>query len=56
MRQEDMHEMLHKIGVNWATDFNDHEKNGSTITSDGVLPAPNDTDKWRELVRKEVYV
>lgn len=26
--QSDMHEMLHGIGVNWATDFTDGEKNG----------------------------
>lgn len=55
-KQEDQHEMLHKIGVNWATDFNDHEKNGSIITSEGVLSAPDSTEKWRELVRKEVYI
>jgi tRNA(His) 5'-end guanylyltransferase len=53
---DEQHEMLHKIGVNWATDFNDHEKNGSIITSEGVLSAPDSTDKWRELVRKEVYI
>lgn len=27
----DMHEMLHKKGVNWATDFSDGEKNGRLI-------------------------
>lgn len=29
--QSDMHEMLHQIGVNWATDFSDAEKNGRII-------------------------
>ena len=30
-KTEDMHEMLHKIGVNWATDFDTYQKNGSFI-------------------------
>lgn len=29
--QSDMHEMLHKKGINWATDFTDGEKNGRII-------------------------
>ena len=29
--QSDMHEMLHKKGINWATDFSDGEKNGRII-------------------------
>lgn len=30
----DMHEMLHKIGVNWATDYSDGEKNGRLIVKE----------------------
>jgi len=29
--QSDMHEMLHKKGINWATDFTDGQKNGRLI-------------------------
>ncbi|MEV4127132.1 tRNA(His) guanylyltransferase Thg1 family protein [Nocardia sp. NPDC049707] len=29
-----MHDMLHEIGVNWATDYNDQEKNGTFILAD----------------------
>ena len=29
--QSNMHEMLHEVGVNWATDFTDGEKNGRVI-------------------------
>ena len=32
----DMHEMLHKIGVNWATDYNTIEKNGAFIVKDDL--------------------
>lgn len=30
-KQEDMHEMLHKKGINWATDCTDQQKNGTWI-------------------------
>jgi tRNA(His) guanylyltransferase len=30
----DIHEMLHSVGVNWATDLRDNEKNGTFITAD----------------------
>jgi len=32
--QSDMHEMLHKKGVNWATGFTDGEKNGRIIVKE----------------------
>lgn len=35
--QLDMHEMLHDIGKNWATDLTDREKNGTFILRDGTF-------------------
>jgi tRNA(His) 5'-end guanylyltransferase len=32
--QSDMHEMLHRKGINWATDFTDGQKNGRIITKE----------------------
>lgn len=32
--QSNMHEMLHQVGVNWATDFSDGEKNGRIIVKE----------------------
>lgn len=29
-----MHDMLHEVGVNWATDYTDQEKNGTFILAD----------------------
>lgn len=31
----DMHQMLHEIGVNWATDCTDQQKNGTFVLHDG---------------------
>lgn len=39
--QSDMHEMLHGIGVNWATDYTDGEKNGRVILKEKfITPVP----------------
>lgn len=39
--QADMHEMFHTIGVNWATDFTDGEKNGRIILKENyTIPCP----------------
>ena len=37
-KRADMHEMLHKIDKNWATDLTDQERNGSFLvsTEDGI--------------------
>ena len=32
----DMHEMLHGVGVNWATDLSPAEKNGTFLLADGT--------------------
>jgi tRNA(His) 5'-end guanylyltransferase len=38
-KRDDMHEMLHSIGRNWARDLSDQEKNGTFIisTDDGNI-------------------
>lgn len=33
----DMHQMLHEIGVNWATDCTDQQKNGTFVLHDGDI-------------------
>ena len=32
----DIHEMLHEKGINWATDYNDWQKNGTIYTARGT--------------------
>lgn len=36
-KSADLHEMLHGVGVNWATDFTMREKNGTFIAVDGTF-------------------
>jgi len=49
-KQEDMHELLHKININWATDFSGHEKNGTIILPEEVKEAPDSVQNWKELI------
>ena len=49
-KQEDMHELLHKININWANDFNGHEKNGTIILPEEVKEAPALVQGWKDLV------
>jgi tRNA(His) guanylyltransferase len=48
--QSDMHEMLHKKGINWATDFTDGEKNGRIILKEYKHEA-SELDKSKVLLR-----
>ncbi|WP_063023931.1 tRNA(His) guanylyltransferase Thg1 family protein [Nocardia niwae] len=41
-KRADLHDMLHGIGVNWATDLNEQEKNGTFILRDGTYL----NDQW----------
>lgn len=50
-KMEDMHELLHKININWATDFNGHEKNGTIILKEEVKAAPETLEGWKELMK-----
>lgn len=39
----EMHQMLHEIGVNWATDYSDGDKNGRIILrKEYTIPVPED--------------
>ena len=54
-RIPDIHEMLHDKGINWATDCDQVEKNGSICYRNSsrvfnIEPAPDDTEKWRLLI------
>lgn len=44
--QSDMHEMLHKKGVNWATDFTDGEKNGRIIVKEKYKVGEIERTHW----------
>lgn len=47
---DDMHQMLHEIGVNWATNLEPWQKNGTFITRDGTLI--NDKLLYNEILSK----
>ena len=42
-----MHEMLHGIGVNWATDYSDGEKNGRLIVKEEYIPQ---VAEWKDVL------
>jgi len=48
---EDMHELLHKININWATDFSGHEKNGTIVSKEEVKEAPSSVEEWKETIK-----
>jgi tRNA(His) 5'-end guanylyltransferase len=64
--QSDMHEMLHRKGINWATDFTDGEKNGRVIVKesslalmpsvDGTIPVEVDSGKMAKFVERSKWV
>lgn len=55
--REDMHNMLHEKGLNWATDITEQQRNGTTLVKDGGEVAirfgtkPLYTD-WRKLIEE----
>lgn len=56
-KKSSMHEMLHNIGVNWATDYTEQEKNGTIVEKEetGWLarPAPSFLEEWKEVVKSK---
>jgi tRNA(His) guanylyltransferase len=55
-KSQDMHDMLHEIGVNWAHDLVDQAKNGTFIVRD-VMKFPLDPmNVWSESVTRTVFV
>jgi len=54
-KAEDLHEMLHGIGKNWATDLTDCEKNGTfLVRSAGEMRVREDIVASYEAINREI--
>lgn len=54
-KHSDMHEMLHKVGKNWATDLSQQEKNGTFIlANDDGLEIRHDIEPRYEAIQGSI--